>query len=221
MIKHRVPKLSSPPVIDGKWDKAPWNAIAPLNVDQVFGKKPPEHHPAVQARIAYDFEAVYVTFRVEDRYVRAVAANHQGDVWRDSCAEFFFVPGTDISKGYFNLEMNCGGTMLFHFQPVPKQNVVSVRPEDVDRVTVAHSMPRIVQPEMANPVTWTLEYRLPVNILEKYSPVAQPAPGVTWRANFFKCADDSSHPHWLTWSPVDPSPLGFHRPDRFGELAFA
>ena len=38
------------------------------------------------------------------------------------------------------------------------------------------------------------------------------------RANFYKCADKSAHPHFLSWSPIDvPSP-DFHRPEFFGEL---
>ena len=51
-------------------------------------------------------------FRVEDRYVRAVSKNYHDSVCKDSCAEFFFTPGTDISAGYFNVEINCGGVML-------------------------------------------------------------------------------------------------------------
>ena len=23
-----------------------------------------------------------------------------------------------------------------------------------------------------------------------------------WRANFYKCGDDTSHPHWAAWSPL-------------------
>jgi len=43
---------------------------------------------------------------------------------------------------------------------------------------------------------------------------------VTWRANFYKCADSTSHPHWLTWSPVDHPTPHFHLPAFFGTLEF-
>ena len=37
--------------------------------------------------------------------------------------------------------------------------------------------------------------------------VISPSPRAVWRVNFYKCADDTSHPHWLTWSPVElPDP---------------
>ncbi len=61
---------------------------------------------------------------------------------------------------------------------------------------------------------------LPVEILKKYASVEKPAPGVTWKANFYKCADKTSYPHWLTWNPVDhPSP-NFHLPQYFGAIVF-
>ena len=160
-------------------------------------------------------------FRVEDQYVRAVAAEHQGSVCRDSCVEFFFTPGEAISAGYFNLEMNCGGTMLLHFQVIPRQNSVPITPTDLEKIEVAHSLPRIIDPEIMAPTTWTVEYRLPNEILSHYFPnMKSPAPDVIWRANFYKCADATSHPHWLTWAPVHHFKPDFHRPNEFGQIIF-
>ncbi|MDA0991466.1 MAG: carbohydrate-binding family 9-like protein, partial [Verrucomicrobia bacterium] len=49
----------------------------------------------------------------------------------------------------------------------------------------------------------------------------RPAPGVSWRSNLYKCGDATSHPHWLTWSPIDRPKPDFHVPDQFGTLTFA
>ena len=38
--------------------------------------------------------------------------------------------------------------------------------------------------------------------------------------NFFKCADDSSHPHWASWAPIGEA-LNFHQPQYFAPLRFA
>ena len=36
--------------------------------------------------------------------------------------------------------------------------------------------------------------------------------------NFYKCADDTEFPHFVSWSPIDlPSP-NFHCPEFFGEI---
>jgi hypothetical protein len=214
-----VAKLTTAPRIDAKWDKSPWKQIRPITIARHMGEKP-SHFPRTQAKIAYDRDALYVIFRVEDRYVRAVTAENQGPVCTDSCVEFFFTPGSDVSDGYFNLEMNCGGTMLLYHQKAREQQAVMISAADLGRITVAHSLPQVVDPEIAKPVTWTVEYRVPLEMLKKYAPLTRPAAGVTWRANFYKCGDKTSHPHWLTWSPVGVPKPDFHRPEFFGVLKF-
>ena len=214
-----VARLVRPTELDADWDGTAWRDTPPLPIANFMGDRP-AHFPRAQVKIGYDDTAVRVIFRVEDRYVRAVAAQHQDGVCTDSCVEFFFAPGPDVSPGYFNVEMNCGGTCLFHFQTLPRVNAMPVPDDLISRIETAHSMPRIVDPEVVDPVTWTVEYRLPIDILAGYRPVARPAPGVTWRANFYKCADHTSHPHWLTWSKVDVPRPDVHLPQFFGTLAF-
>ena len=73
-----------------------------------------DHMPKVQARVMWDDDYLGLMFRVEDRYVRAVAGhpwNGSDSVCTDSCVEFFVAPVAG-SDGYLNCEANCGGTML-------------------------------------------------------------------------------------------------------------
>jgi len=219
-MRYRVLRLPTAPTAGAGWDAAPWPDVPALAVDRHMGERP-AHVPRVAAKVGWDGEAIHVIFRVEDRYVRAVARRRQSPVCGDSCVEFFFVPGTDIENGYFNLEMNCGGTLLFHFQKIPRQGAVRIAPADLAQIAIAHSLPRRVEPEMPGPVTWIVAYRLPFGILAKYRPARPPRPGTAWRANFFKCADRTSHPHWLTWAPVNRPRPDFHVPGDFGTLEFA
>ena len=184
-----------------------------------MGKKP-DHFPKTEVKIAYDDMDIRVMFRVEDRYVRAIATKHQNSVCGDSCVEFFFTPGNDVLKGYFNFEMNCGGTILFHFNSGLKKERIEVPASDCDKIISTHSLPSIVDPEIQESVTWTVEYAIPIALLRRYCSVSTPKPHVLWRANFYKCADNSSHPHWLTWSPVDYPKPNFHLPRSFGVLEF-
>jgi len=219
MKTYEVRPAARPPALDGDGDGPGWTAAEPLALEAFMGERP-AHFPRVQARVLYDARALYVAFRVEDRYVRAVAEHLHGEVWKDSCVEFFFTPGVDPAPGYFNLEVNCGGTFIMrHQQSLEEFRLID--PADCAGVEVYHSMPKIVNPELAGPLTWGVAYRLPLDFLSKYAPVTPPAPGVTWRANFYKCADDSSHPHWLTWSPIDWPEPRFHLPEFFGVLKFS
>ena len=219
IMSRKVTRLKQPPKIDANWDKLPWRDIQPLPIRLHMGDRP-EHFPKAEVKIACDHAALYLIFRVEDQYVRAVTNKYQGSVCSDSCVEFFFTPGADVSQGYFNLEMNCGGTSLFWFQRAQGKDAVKIPEDEFGKITKAHSLPRIVDPEITTPVTWTVEYRLPLEILKKHCPMTPPAPGVVWRANFYKCGDATSHPHWLTWSPVRVPKPQFHLPEFFGKLEF-
>lgn len=216
---YKVLKTETPPKLDGNWNGPIWCSIKPLEIKEFMGDEP-EHKPKTRAKLLYDDEFIYVIFRVEDKFVKAVAQNYQDSVCVDSCAEFFFTPGIDISKGYFNIEINCGGTMLFKHQITRGVEVVPVSNSDCEKVRIFHSEPKIIDPEKQQPTTWIIEYRVPFEILDKYHPVTKPASGVIWRANFYKCADQTSHPHWLTWSIVDLPNPDFHQPVYFGNLIF-
>lgn len=217
--RYEVHRLTEAMKIDGGWDKLQWRSIKPIEIKNYMGEKP-EYQPVTQAKVLYDAESIYVIFRVEDQYVRAVAREYYGPVWKDSCVEFFFTPGEDLSLGYFNLEVNCGGTALFHYQKAPGRDVKEIDLADMSQIEIAHSLPKIVEKEITEPVTWTIEYRLPLAIIEKYCHTTMPDAGLIWRANFYKCVENNSHPHWLTWSFVDNPEPSFHRPEFFGTLEF-
>ena len=117
-MTYLVKRIHRTVEINSVWDKNPWKQIEPIQLNFFMGEKP-NHFPVTQAKLAYDEAALYIIFRVQDRYVRAVAKKHQDQVCNDSCVEFFFTPENSIKKGYFNLEMNCGGFMLFRFQTKP------------------------------------------------------------------------------------------------------
>ena len=162
----------------------------------------------------------YVKWKVEDRFVLARRTKHQQDVYRDSCVELFFTPGgVPEERGYFNLETNCAGVKLFGAHIVGGKDE-KFTAADFASVVTASSLEGPIDREIVEPTTWTLEYKIPLGLLERHAKIERPRPGVTWRANFYKCADDSSHPHWLTWSPVTNAEPSFHLPKYFGILAF-
>jgi hypothetical protein len=216
---YRVVRLPEPMKIDANWDKPQWQKASAIDLTNYMGEIP-KFKPAVQAKMMYDDANVYIVFRVQDRYVRCVANQVNGRVWEDSCVEFFFSPDTNLPEHYINLETNCGGTPLMHYHTIPGKENADLKVEDIKQVEIAHSMPQQVDPEITEPTTWTLEYRIPLAVLEKVSNVTRPRQGVVWRANFYKCADKSSNPHWITWSPVENDKPNFHLPRYFGVLEF-
>jgi hypothetical protein len=219
MPQYTIPRAPGPPALDQAWAPDAWlGAHVGDLAHTVSGAT--AHQPRTQFKLLYDDAALYVAFRVDDRYVRAAPRAYQDPVCEDSCVEFFFTPGTDVEAGYFNLEMNCGGARLFKHQRGRGNDVQPVSEEDARRIEIYHSLPEIVDPEIAEPVAWEVAYRLPVDILRAYAAVQTPAPGVSWRGNLYKCGDATSQPHWLAWAPVNVAQPDFHRPEYFGTLVF-
>ena len=217
---YEVKRLTVPMPIDADWEKPQWQNVEPIKITNVLGAKP-RFQPNVQAKLLYNTDYIYVIFRVEDRYLRAITTENHGPVWEDSCVEFFFTPEMEAEKGYFNLETNCLGTILFRHQDKPETNTKKLKPDEMAELEIAHSLTgEVIDPEITNPVTWTLEYHVPVNIIDRYHSVVKPSPGVKWRANFFKCAENNSNPHWITWSLIENGKLNFHQPEYFGIIEF-
>lgn len=216
---YKVNKLTQSITIDANWNKSQWQNIEAINIKNYMGELP-SFCPSVQAKMMYNNENIYIIFRVSDRYVRCITKDINGSVWDDSAVEFFFAPDTSLPLRYFNLEINCGGTPLMHYNLIPRKEFKKLSNEDIEKIEIAHSLPQIVDPEIKEQVTWTLEYRIPIDILRKYSNITQPKPGIIWRANFYQCADKTSNPHYLTWSIVDNNKPDFHLPQFFGILKF-
>lgn len=215
----KVGRLGSKAELALDFSDDPWFHIRSEIIDHHMGKEP-LHRPLTQFKIGYNHEAVFVVFRVIDKFVRATATAYQGPVYKDSCVEFFFSPNPDITHGYFNLEVNCCGQALFEFHPPGGSPMVPI-PENVfARIGLLHQLEGTIDPEHELPLVWSVAVRIPVDCLGTFCPATRPEPGVSWRANFHKCADLSSHPHWLTWAKVDYPEPKFHLPEYFGRLEF-
>lgn len=220
MNRYLVKRVNETVGLDGAWDKGVWEGVEAVEIVNWMGDEP-EHKPCSRAKLLYDDEAIYVNFKVVDKYVRAVAQGYQGSVWEDSCVELFFTPGEDVGQGYFNVETNCGGTMLFCHQTLRGVDVTEIPDKWCDKVEIYHSLPVIVEPEIADDTQWSLQYRLPFEVVNQFAPVfVKPASGAHWRANLYKCGDETSKPHWLTWNVIDKPQPDFHVPGCFGVLEF-
>ena len=170
---------------------------------------------AISARIALGCRIIQLHYRVSEQSVAAVAANDNGNVWEDSCVEFFSMPGGDGI--YYNVECNCAGTLLIG-AGVNREDRELAPPQMFDNVLRWASLGREPFAERMEHTTWEVALVLPVEVYCKHR--VDSFGGCTMAANFFKCGDRLSRPHFLSWNPVfTPSP-DFHRPECFGRLHF-
>ncbi len=204
-----------------RWEDDAWRQAPALSVAH-FRPESSDHRPRTRAKLLWDAYHIYGIFKVADRFIRSVHTAFQTPVCRDSCVEFFVQPRPD--KGYFNFEFNCGGALLTSYITDPRRTAdgfaawQALTPEEGRRIVVQSSLPRRVEPEITEARTWQLAFRIPLEVMASYTGPLHLAAGDVWRANFYKCGDETSHPHWAAWHPVDA--LNFHLPHCFGRLRF-
>ena len=207
--------------------RALWSAADELEVVH-YAWEDSGHRPRTRARLLWDDGWLAVLFVVDDHYVRAVAQGFNDSVCHDSCVEFFVAPAADpAADAYFNFEVNCGGVLLLRrCSSTTERGWGRANPliaeEHASLVRIAHSLPERVEPEIAGPSTWTVEYHVPFELFGRYF-VDRPRPGAgtEWKGNFYKCGGRTSHPHWGTWAPIELAEPSFHEPAFFQPLRFA
>ena len=72
---------------------------------------------------------------------------------------------------------------------------------------------------MTRAVTWSIQYTIPWLLFAEVTGHSQSVAGEVWTGKFYKCGDETSHPHWAAWSPIGEA-LDFHAPEYFGRLVF-
>jgi hypothetical protein len=216
---YQVNRMEGEILIDGVWDKPIWKNVPAVEITHYMGNKP-SFLPSTFAKLMYDEENIYGIFLVKDKFVHCLVQETNGHVSGDSCVEFFFSPDESKPLFYFNLEINCGGIPLMQYVTVPRKEYVFIDESQISKVEIAHSLPQKVFPEIVEDITWTIEFKLPFEILEQYAGISHPKSGVKWKANFYKTASTTGNPHYLTWSHVDQPKPDFHLPQYFGTLVF-
>ncbi|MBR2722817.1 MAG: carbohydrate-binding family 9-like protein [Lentisphaeria bacterium] len=197
----------------GAWKDAENLAIAVVRPESSV------HHPIINARMLYDDMGIYLRFEVQDRYVVARKTNYQDGVCSDSCVEFFIQPKG--RKDYYNFEMNAIGTVLLYNVVDPTRaehgfkDYSQVPFEKIQGMNIATTLHGVIDPEITEPVDWSLSAFIPFSIFDLDEKVKS---GDVWRGNLYKCADKSSHPHWISAFPL--SVLNYHLPECFQEICF-
>jgi hypothetical protein len=216
-----VTNVKNIPDILELWDSPFWYDIPSAEI-AYFRPESSSHHPLTEIKLVYNMSGICGLFRVRDNFIRCIHTGTHSAVCKDSCVEFFVQP--DKAPGYFNFEFNCGGNSLVSYITDPTRikdgfkEFTYLTNEECAKIDVLHSLPNIIEPEIKNETEWYIQFFIPWSILEPYVGKLQPVKGDAWKANFYKCADETSHPHWGAWAPVNE--LNFHLPRCFGLLRF-
>ena len=184
-----------------------------LSIDKVNWPDAFPYCPKTSVEIDNNRDFLFLKFEVKGEQLRAATVDDQGPVWEDSCVEFFCqVPG---ERHYMNFETNCVGAMVASRRLGRDEDVQPLPPEEMALIERKCSFPRQVIEEKDGLFEWMVELKIPLSLIFREK---EPSFPQALRANFYKCADKTKKPHFVSWQPISLPTPNFHCPEFFGEI---
>ncbi len=183
------PKINSP-----EWEKAEQGYVT-IEPWEGFSVS-----PKTTFKLLRGPEGLSVLMHTDEKNLRAEVTEENGDIYCDSCMEFFIKPSPwDVN--YINFEINPKGVMH-----------IGIGKDRYGRELIDEPRSTFNVESIANDGDWTLKYYIPDSFLLKYFKILSPV----FRANFYKCGEKTDHDHYAVWSPVETPKPDYHVADFFG-----
>ena len=179
-------------------------------IDVVNWKEYP-YKPIVAFDIARTNKNLYIRYFVKGLSLKAMCYMDGMAVHKDSCVEFF-MQRVGV-KEYMNFEFNCIGNCEAA-RRLSRKFKMDLTDEEYAMIRRYSSLGERPFCEKAGVHTWELVVVVPFSLMGiKEGLLPEKILG-----NFYKCADETECPHYLSWSPIDAKAPDFHRPEFFGEI---
>ena len=114
-----------------------------------------------------------------------------------------------------NFETNCIGALVASRRLSRDEDVKPLPAEEMALIQRKCTFPREAIEEKDGMFEWTVELQIPLKLIFRDK---EPVFPQKLRANFYKCADKTKKPHFLSWRPIDLPNPNFHCPEFFGEI---
>jgi hypothetical protein len=171
------------------------------------------YKPVVAFDIARGAKDLYLHYFVRGLSLRATADADGTHVHPDSCVEFFARRDGEIN--YINFEFNCIGA-CFSERHRTRTDTTPLTPGEYRSIRRYTTLQREAFDEKPGIHAWELTVAIPLRLMT-IDPDNLPK---KMFGNFYKCADATENPHYVTWSPVDLPEPNYHCPEFFGEIYF-
>ena len=184
------------------------------NID-VINWKEYDYKPDVKFSIAYGKKELYLKYFITEFFFKAEKTKTNEMVCEDSCVEFFVSPKDDGI--YYNFEFNGIGVILLG-TGTGRADSKRADSEIISKIRRKSSVGVNPVKEKAGKFEWNITIAIPYEVFFHHN--IDNLQGKTFRANFYKCGDMLSVPHYVTWNPVGTENPDYHQPAYFGILKF-
>ncbi len=181
-----------------------WENANEIKIDNVEWAEFP-YCPQTSVKVLKGEDGLFVKFVTDEEELVMDCKETNGDVFKDSCVEFFFKPNPEENDGYFNFEINAAGTLHIGYgtgrSPL-RQRLPGIEPS-VFKVETEYLAKGFI-----------LKLFIPFSFIEERSGKI----GEYFMGNFQKCKEKGATAHFVTWSPIKTEAPDFHRPEYFARI---
>ena len=189
-------------------DTLPANEIGEANWAEQYPSK-----PDVSFRIAHNGKNLILRYDVKENEILAQVENDNGDVWTDSCVEMFLAFD---SEHYYNLECNCIGSILLRYQDNERKLMHYFTPQRLSGIKRYPSLERKKKEKQQGDFQWSVLLIIPHTTFKESKLIDFDE--INLKGNFYKCGDNLTQPHFLSWNKIDWPKPNFHLSQFFGEI---
>jgi len=213
---YRIQRATSPIVIDAKLDDAAWREASPTSAFLFNWHTSGDKEPT-EAKLLWDDNNLYVSWRSTDRHISAYVTQRNGPVSRDDCVEIFISPNPQKVTNYYTFEINAIGAMLNRARTDWYTGGAFWDPEGVQYRTSFHGQPS--KDESPADREWIVELAVPLKNFTRDAAHIPPHDGDEWRLNLMRTGG-KTNAQQSTWSPIRGEKHSFHTPENFGRVIF-
>jgi len=210
---YEVARTRVPIKVDGKLDDAAWSKI-PVVGDFVNNVDGSPSQVKTEARILYDDNFLYFSFRCTDENIWATFKRRDQHLWLEEVVEFF-VQADEHQPSYIEVEVNPLGTLLDLYM-LDVRKPLHYESWNSEKIEWAVHVIGSVDGKGGDK-EWTCEIALPMEDVVTAAHLP-PRPGDRWRLNLYRVEQRPAISE-LAWSPTLQN--DFHVPKRFGEIVFS
>ncbi len=213
---YQCPKVTTAPTIDGRLDDDAWAHAPAVVLVQTHDGAPVDK--LTLAKMCWDSDNLYVSFRCSSKDIRASVTNHDGNIFLEDAVEIFIDPDGDL-KTYIELDVSpINVTFDAKFDPAAGASLgAQLAPQwTCQGFRTATTVDGTVNVRTDTDQCWTAEMAIPFKSIS----AGTPAVNDTWRANLYRAVIRPRPTELQAWSPTYASSQAFHVTKRFGKIVF-
>lgn len=212
---YRCPKVSVPPVVDGKLCDPAWRTAPPVGLVLSTTGKPATKKTT--ARMCWDDTNLYVCFDCEDTDIWGTYTERDDLVYAEEVVEIFASPSCSLTS-YYEINVSPRNTVFdARIQdPIEGHPTTSVNTWNCEGIRTAVVVDGTLDNRTDVDRGWTAELAIPFAGLATHTARR----GERWRLNLYRIDLTPKPAEFQAWSPTFFKPAAFHIPEWFGTVFF-